>query len=98
MTPIDPQRMYSIAEAAAIADCSGECIRLKIKNKKLVAARIDTGPWQVAGYSLAKMMAPITAIQQATVPTTTEVNRLIRNLLKPAKVVRQPLSLPSQQA
>ena len=72
MNTIDPQRTYSITEAAEIAGRSVEYIRLKIKSKKLVAARIDRGPWRIAGASLAKMMAPITAIQPATVPPDRE--------------------------
>ena len=50
-------------------------IRQKIMNKKLAAARMDKGPWKIAGHSLAKLVAPIIALQPVTIPTSRELNR-----------------------
>ena len=72
---IDPNRLYSIAEAQIFARCSRETIRQKIKNKKLAAARIEKGPWKIPGHSLAKMVAPFAALQLETLPTNRELNR-----------------------
>ena len=82
MSDLDPNRLYSIAVASELTGWSREYIRLKIKNKKLVAARIERGPWRINGESLEKMIAPLTAIQP-TIPTSRELNRRIRSLLRP---------------
>ena len=75
MSALDPHRLYSIAAASELAGCSRETIRMKIKNKKLVAARIDRGPWRINGESLEKMIAPLTAILTAEAPNVREINR-----------------------
>ena len=82
---IDPNRLYSIAEAQALAGCSRETIRQKIKNKRLVAARIDKGPWKIAGASLANLIAPLTALQPELVPTQQEVNRRLNQFFQRRK-------------
>ena len=81
-TVVDPNRLYSIAEATVVAGCSRETIRLKIQNKKLIAARIGGGPWRITGESLLNLIAPFLAIQSA-VPTPRELNRRACNLLRP---------------
>ena len=75
MPALDPNRLYSIATASELAGCSRETIRMKIKNKKLVAARIDGGPWRITVESFEKMIAPLTAILTAEVPNVREINR-----------------------
>ena len=79
---IDPNRLYSIAEARAFAGCSRETIRQKIKNKKLAAARIDKGPWKIPGDSLINLVAPLTAIQPTTVPTDSEITARWKKMIQ----------------
>ena len=82
MTAHYPKRAYSIAEASALAGCSRETIRSKIKSKTLVAARIGRGPWRISVESFDEMIAPLKAIEP-TIPTVKELNRRVRNLLRP---------------
>ena len=89
---IDPNKTYSVFEASELMGVCGETIRLKIKKGKLKAARVDNGPWRISGESLAKMMAPLTAIQPATLPTNTELRRLAHSLVRPRKARGRDLS------
>ena len=82
MTTHYPRPLYSIAEASAIAGCSRETIRLKIKHKKLVASRIERGPWRINAESFEKMIAPLTAIQTAEVPNARDIKRRAMRQLK----------------
>ncbi len=55
---------------------------MKIKHKKLVAARIERGPWRITVESFEKMIAPLTAIQTAEVPNTRDIKRRAMRQLK----------------
>ena len=91
-TTIEPHKMYSVSVASELMGVCGETIRLKIKKGKLQAARVDNGPWRISGASLIKMMAPITAIQSATLPTNRELQRLAHSLVRPRKARGRDLS------
>ena len=71
-TTIESHKTYSVSEASQFMGRSGEYVRLKIKNKKLKAARIENGPWRISGASLIKMMAPITDLQQHVLRTNSQ--------------------------
>ena len=75
MNTIDPNRTYSIPEASELFGVSGETIRLKCVAKKLHAARVDNGPWRIAGASLLAHFAPVLELQQVTVRTIRENTR-----------------------
>ncbi len=77
---IDANKTYTVAEASELAGVCGETIRLKIKNKKLVAARVDHGPWRVAGASLLNNFAPVLELQRVTVRTSREKNKRAHQL------------------
>lgn len=77
---VDASKTYSVSEASELMGVCGETIRLKIKNKKLVAARVDNGHWKIAGASLLAHFAPVLALQDVTVRTDREKNKCARQL------------------
>ena len=72
---IDAGKTYSVSEASKLMGVSGETIRLKCVAKKLHAARVDNGPWQIAGASLLAHYSPVLELGQATVRTNREKAR-----------------------
>jgi len=86
---IDASKTYSVSEASELVGVSGETIRLKCVAKKLHAARVDNGPWRIAGASLLAHYAPVLDLGQVTVRTDRGLKERYRSLLRKSGTGRE---------
>lgn len=83
---VDPQKVYSVTEAAKLLGCTGESVRQRIKKNELLAARIGKGHWRISGDSLRKLYLPLEMLAPPIkIATQTEITKRSKAFFERAK-------------